>query len=87
VDIIRELLSYEINVSVYDPWAKAEDVMKEYNIPIISSIPAGKKYDSVVLAVAHNDFMGVNWRDHVKQTGIIYDVKGCLEKDMVNARL
>ncbi len=87
VDIINELASYNININVYDPWAKAEDVAHEYGIRIVNELPAGKLYDSVILAVAHNDFKSIDWRSHVKEKGIVYDVKGCLDKKMVDARL
>jgi UDP-N-acetyl-D-galactosamine dehydrogenase len=87
VDIIKELRSYEINMTVYDPWANADDVAHEYGIEIITVVPSGVLYDSLVLAVAHKDFIGADWRKHIKPGGIIYDVKGCLDKNMVNGRL
>ena len=87
VDIINELASYEIKLTIYDPWAKAEDVAHEYGIDIVTSLPESKLYDSVVLAVAHHDFLATDWRSHVKANGIIYDVKGCLDKSMISARL
>ncbi len=87
VDIIRELESYEIKVIIYDPWADAKDVAHEYGIEIITSLPEDTQYDSLVLAVAHKDFLNVNWREKVKKGGIIYDVKGCLDKNIVDARL
>lgn len=87
VDIVRELHSYEINLTIYDPWAKPSDVAHEYGIDIITQLPAGVLYDSMVLAVAHTDFLDTNWREHIKPGGIIYDVKGCLAGEMVTARL
>ncbi len=87
VDIINELATYNIELSVYDPWAKPEDVHHEYGINIISTLPEGAVYDSIVLAVAHSHFLTENWRDHVKTNGIIYDVKGCLDASTVDARL
>ncbi|MBX2905218.1 MAG: nucleotide sugar dehydrogenase [Taibaiella sp.] len=87
VDIIEEFRSYNINLCIYDPWAKQADVMHEYGIEIINELPAGKKFDSVVLAVAHKGFAETNWRERVKPGGIIYDVKGCLDISMVDARL
>ena len=87
VDIILELASYGIELTIYDPWANPADVAHEYGIEVISALPEGKLYDSLVLAVAHKDFLDVNWREKVKSSGIIYDVKGCLEKAMVDARL
>jgi UDP-N-acetyl-D-galactosamine dehydrogenase len=87
VDIIRELESYDIKLSIYDPWASPENVAHEYGITITTSLPDGHTFDSIVLAVAHKDFMNTDWRSRLKPGGIIYDVKGCLEKGMADARL
>ncbi len=87
VDIIRELWSFQVNLTIYDPWADPEDVAHEYKIDIITKLPEGKLYDSIVLAVAHKDFLETDWRERVKPGGVIYDVKGCLDKNMVSARL
>jgi UDP-N-acetyl-D-galactosamine dehydrogenase len=87
VDIIRELNSYDIKLTVYDPWASPEEVSHEYGIDTVSSLPEGNKYDAVVLAVAHSEFVDQDWSKLVKDGGIIYDVKGCLAKEKVHARL
>jgi UDP-N-acetyl-D-glucosamine/UDP-N-acetyl-D-galactosamine dehydrogenase len=87
VDIIKELRSYEIELTIYDPWANPDDVAHEYGLEIITALPEGKLYGSVVLAVAHKDFLDINWKEWVKPGGIIYDVKGCLDKSVVNGRL
>lgn len=87
VDIIRELESYDIKLTIYDPWANAKDVAHEYGIEIITSLPEEQLFDSMVLAVAHKDFLNTDWRKRVKKGGIIYDVKGCLDKNTVDARL
>lgn len=87
VDIIRELKAYEIDLTIYDPWAAKEDVAHEYGIEMITELPKEKLYDSVVLAVAHKEFTSIDWRKRVKPGGIIYDVKGCLETDTISARL
>lgn len=87
VDIIRELKSYDINITVYDPWANPGEVAHEYGIDTINALPAGVSYDAVVLAVAHNEFVNEDWKKWIKKDGIIYDVKGCLDKSAVDARL
>ena len=87
VDIVREFKSYGINLTIFDPWAKVEDVMHEYGLEIIRELPEGEIYDSLVLAVAHNQFLDIDWRERVKPGGIIYDVKGCLPETMINSRL
>jgi UDP-N-acetyl-D-galactosamine dehydrogenase len=87
VDIIRELSSYEANVTVYDPWAKPADVAHEYGIDIITELPEDNLFDSVILAVSHKDFLNTDWRKKVNKGGVIYDIKGCLDREMVTARL
>lgn len=87
VDIHAELNSYDINVTVYDPWANPAEVKHEYGIETTDTIPANKKYDAVVLAVSHNEFMGYDWKQYLTPDGIIYDVKGCLDKTIIDQRL
>ncbi len=86
VDIFNELKSFNINITVYDPWAKAEDVMHEYGIEVIKEIP-NVLFESVILAVAHKEFANRNWREYLVANGIVYDVKGFLNKEMIDARL
>ena len=69
IDIINELKSYDINIDVVDPWANSFEVEQEYNISTFKEIP-NKKYDGIVLAVAHNDFYDIELLN--------YGVKGVL---------
>jgi UDP-N-acetyl-D-galactosamine dehydrogenase len=87
VDIYNELKSYQINVTVYDPFAKPEDVAHEYGIKTITELPEGKVYGAVILAVSHAAFKDIHWPSFVHPEGIIYDVKGFLDTSMVTARL
>jgi len=87
IDIYKELFSYAINVTVYDPFAKPEDVAHEYGIQMITKHPENELFDAVILAVAHTEFLGVDWRNRIKPGGVIYDVKGCLKQEIVTARL
>jgi UDP-N-acetyl-D-galactosamine dehydrogenase len=88
VDIVHELTSYDINVTIYDPWADVSAVAHEYGLDIINDLSADKnEYDAVILAVAHTEFLDCSWKKSVKPNGVVYDVKGCLDKKMVDARL
>jgi UDP-N-acetyl-D-galactosamine dehydrogenase len=87
VDIIQELQSYAINVTVYDPWADPEEVKKEYEVDTIRQLSDNGQYDAIVLAVAHKEFNGSDWKKLLKKGGIIYDVKGHLDKQIVDSRL
>lgn len=86
-DVVRVLKEYGINVSVYDPWARAEEVRDEYGIGLTESLSADQKYDAVVLAVAHKEFMELDILSLVKENHVVYDVKGCLNPEWVDGRL
>lgn len=86
-DVVRVLKDYGINVSVYDPWARPEEVRKEYGIDLTVSLSDNKKYDAVVLAVAHKEFMTLDIPSLVKENHVVYDVKGCLNPEWVDDRL
>ncbi len=88
VDIIHELTSYDISVTIYDPWADAAAVAHEYGLDIINDLSADKnEYEAAIVAVAHTEFLDCLWRAKLKPNAVIYDVKGCLDKNIVDARL
>lgn len=90
VDIYHTLQEYTSNIVVYDPWANPSSVEQEYGIQIQSDDIAilKKKFDAIILAVAHNAFLDVDIREFLKNpNGVIFDVKGVLNRDIVDARL
>ncbi len=87
IDIYHELCEYDIKVDVYDPWADPREVKHEYGIKTITEYPKGNGYAAIILAVAHNEFMSIDLLEHKEQGCIIYDVKGILTPNIINARL
>lgn len=91
VDIYQTLLEYSNNIKVYDPWANPEIVKKHYNINIQQDLTQVEdtKYDAVILAVSHKEFLNMDIRSLLKnkETGVVYDVKGVLPTDIIDARL
>jgi nucleotide sugar dehydrogenase len=87
VDIYHTLQEYTENITVYDPWADAGRVKKEYGIDTVANLPESEKYDAVILAVAHNDFASVDFKSLINEDGVIYDVKGILPREIIDARL
>jgi UDP-N-acetyl-D-galactosamine dehydrogenase len=87
IDIYHELKSFDMDVDVYDPWASPEEVMHEYGISILNGDnPLDlSSYSGVVLAVSHDKFKAMNICK--SDTCVVYDVKGFLPKDLVDARL
>lgn len=85
VDVISELKSFGAVVDVYDPHADPEEVQHEYNLRLTGSLD--KKYQAVVLAVAHREFNNLDWASFTHSDSVVYDVKGVLPKSLTTARL
>ncbi len=87
VDIYSTFREYTPNITVFDPWASPERVKREYGIDITGSLPTGQRYDAIVLAVAHSQFTGLDLRQLLNPGGVIYDVKGILDREIIDGRL
>ena len=85
VDVINNLSSYGAKIDVFDPWASTNEVKHEYNLTTYTQLPK-KKYDGIVLTVAHSQFLRLDLNSILKTNGIVYDVKGVLGKQ-INGRL
>lgn len=86
-DIYKELKKFGVNVDVYDPWAKASEVYHEYDIVIKNDLPKEKKYEAVVIAVAHKQFLTLELKDLTVDNAVVFDTKACLDRNIVDARL
>lgn len=86
VDIYNTLLEYTNNIMIYDPHVDVALVRKDYNIEV-ENVLEQKKYDAIILAVAHNEFLSLDLKPFIKQNSVVYDVKGVLPRDIIDARL
>jgi UDP-N-acetyl-D-galactosamine dehydrogenase len=87
IDVIRELQEFGTDVTVYDPWADPEEVKREYSLDMLTAIDSYQleEYESIVLAVAHNEFKSLNFSESHRQ--VIYDIKSVLDKEYADGRL
>ena len=86
VDIYNGLREYTQNITICDPLANKEAVKHEYQVDIIHEIPQ-EKFDVIILAVAHNEFMTIDFKQLTKDPSVIYDVKGFLPRNIIDGRL
>lgn len=86
VDIYHTLSEYTENIDVYDTWANPDRVRIEYGISVLNE-PPKDKYDAIILAVAHKEFLQMDVSSFLADNGVIYDVKGVLSRDIVDGRL
>jgi len=89
IDVIRELQEFGCEVSVCDPWADSEEVKKEYGLDLIQTVSTDSSFDynAVVLAVSHNEFHKIDFKEISKKNTIIYDIKSFLDKKLIDKRL
>lgn len=87
VDIYQELKQFGIDVVIYDPWASQNEVMHEYGITMMPEL-TNSKYHAIIVAVAHEQFVTLNY-ENLKADGnaVIFDIKGFLDKRVVDSRL
>ena len=87
VDIYSTLSEYTGNITIYDPWADSAEVKREYDIDIINQLDASEKYDAIILGVAHKEFLSLDVRARLNTNGVVYDVKGILDRNAIDGRL
>lgn len=81
VDVVAALADYGIKVTIFDPWANPVEVMHEYQLISIKTLPTAK-FDAVVLGVAHKEFLNLKFSALQNGNSILYDVKGVLEENV-----
>jgi UDP-N-acetyl-D-galactosamine dehydrogenase len=83
VDVIAALKEYNTNLTIYDPWAKTDEVNHEYGLDSVKEIP-NSRFDAIVLTVAHNEFKDLNLDTLKNDKAIVYDVKNVLLENIKN---
>ena len=88
-DLVATLREYTANIDILDPWADPAEVKRTYGIDIISDaeIVHARRYDAIILDVAHDCFKSLDIHALAKPESVIYDVKGVLERNIVTNRL
>jgi len=83
VDIIEELKTYGCSVDVYDPWVDRDEPKQHYSHGLIGNpFESDKRYDSIILAVAHNQFKALQrtaYEAISTDEAVLIDVKGIIE--------
>lgn len=86
IDIYKALKEFNVNITVFDPWANPEIAKQEYGIDITNEL-VQDKYDAAILAVAHKKFENFDVQFLLKDKHVIFDVKAFLDKSIIDGRL
>lgn len=87
VDMIHDLQEFGLKVDIYDPWVNGEEVKKHFNLELLQTLPETGAYDSIILAVGHREFIHLDLNKLKKNPSVIFDIKGILDRKLVDARL
>ena len=85
VNLYNHFKKLNNNIDVYDPYANKDEVYNFSKIKLIDKID--KKYDVVILAVSHNQFLNINYKNILNKNYVLYDVKSVLPKNLITLRL
>lgn len=84
-NLYKSLIKFKIKVDLFDPHAINDEVIKNYDVKLIEKV--NRKYDVIILAVAHDEFLKMDLVNFKKLNGIIYDVKSVLDRNIITKRL
>lgn len=86
IDIYKELTQFGLDLDIYDPWANQDEVYKEYGIKLEQELTL-KSYKAVIVAVAHNEFLNIDYQAYKDQGAVIFDIKSFIDRRFADARL
>lgn len=86
IDIVNGFTPYTSNITIYDPCADVQEVHEEYGLDIVNELEPDI-FDVIILAVSHTEFLSLDLTRYVGETRVIYDVKSCLDRSIIDGRL
>ena len=90
VDLVMGFTELGCKVDVFDSWADIEETKKLYNLDLVTSPLVEEFYDTIIVAVAHKEFinMGIkNIRKFGNKNSVIFDLKGLFDSDYIDGSL
>ena len=85
IDLIKEFKKICDHVMVHDYYADPDELKKYYSIELKGNL--NHKYDIAVLAVAHDNYLKIDFSKLLNINHILYDVKSVLPKNISTLRL
>ena len=75
-DIYKELSDYNFQIEVHDPVADFSELSELYQVSAIETLKKDKKYDVLIIAVSHKEFLKLDPESFVNENSVVFDVKG-----------
>ena len=75
-DIYKELSDYNFQIEVHDPVADFNELSELYDSSAIETLKKDKKYDVLIIAVSHKEFLKLDPENFINDNSVVFDVKG-----------
>ena len=89
-DLVRILKKHNLKLDIIDPWVDPEEVQEIYKIEVLNILKLNIKYDVVILAVGHKNFIKMtikDWDALLKPNGLYFDLKGIIPRRLLPVRI
>lgn len=87
VDIVKALKEYNLEITIFDPWANRASVKHEYGLDVVNKLPTDEKFDAAIVAVAHHEFDSMDITSVLKREHVVFDVKAIRPVEEIDSRL
>jgi UDP-N-acetyl-D-galactosamine dehydrogenase len=84
---IKKFAEELVNLTVKEVQELANILKEEYGIGTIKNMDSDKKYEAVILAVAHEEFKDFDFEKYYKFGAVIFDAKAVVDRQWVDGRL
>ena len=88
--MVHLMNKYRMKTKIFDPWINAEKVKKEFKLDIVSSLSKSNKFDLIIVAIAHNQYLlweRDKWESLLNDNGVIFDLKGIVPREINPIRI
>jgi UDP-N-acetyl-D-galactosamine dehydrogenase len=75
-DIYKELSDYNFLIEVHDPVADFSELSELYESSAVETFKKDKKYDVLIIAVSHKEFLKLDPESFINENSVVFDVKG-----------
>jgi UDP-N-acetyl-D-glucosamine/UDP-N-acetyl-D-galactosamine dehydrogenase len=86
-DIYTSLLKYKIVTKIYDPVANIDELKGLYSSGVTSNLKEDFKFDVIIIAVSHSEFLNLDIEKLSHSESVIFDVKALFPKSKGYLRL
>ena len=87
-DLVKELMSFSVNVHLMDPHASPNEVAHEYNLTMMDELSSN--YDAILVAVGHQEYKAYSMeylRSLMNGKPVLFDLKGVFEKPSAESKI